>query len=197
MSVPSKPPRISPGGRAELGSFTWGMLWLVGKRFKGPMPNIMLVLGRHRKMFAPWLWFASRLMPYGTMPAEDSELVILRVGARCNCPYERHQHVPIAKRAGLREPIIAWTAEPVGSSEAPPEGCGIDAARAALLVGASDELLESHDLSDETWEGLAAIYEPHQLIEFCMLVGHYAMLAGTLNAVGVQLEAKVGLHNVR
>ncbi len=197
MSVKSKPPRIAPGGRKELGPFTWSVLWIMGRRFRGEVPNIMLVLGRHRKLFAPWLWFASRLMPYGTLPPQDSELVILRVGFRCDSEYERFQHVPLAKRAGLRDPMIEWTAEPVGTTVEPPSGAGIDAGRAALLVAAADELLDTHDLVDDTWARLAAIYKEHQLIEFCMLVGHYAMLAGTLNAVGIQLEAEVGLHNLR
>lgn len=197
MTAPHRPPRISPGGRAELGPVTWGLLWLLGKRYKSTVPNIMLVLGRHRKLFAPWLWFASRLMPNGSLPAQDSELVILRVGARCGSEYERAQHVPLAKRAGLHGPIIEWTTEPVDSSAPAPAGGGIDSDRATLLVRATDELIDEHNLSDEIWEQLAAIYKEHELIEFCMLVGHYVMLAGTLNSVGVQLEAEVGVHNLR
>jgi hypothetical protein len=43
-------------------------------------------------------------------------------------------------------------------------------------------------IGDETWAALAARYDEKQLIEVPMLVGHYHMVAFTLNALGVQLE---------
>lgn len=193
----STPPRIAPGGRDELGRVTWVLLTVASRRLGGPVPNIMLVLGRHRKLFKPWLWFASRLMPNGSLPAEDSELMILRVGARCGSEYERAHHTALGRKAGLGADVIAWTAAPLGSSEPAPAGNGIDPARAALLVAATDELIDDHVISDHTWDGLSRLYAEHELIELCMLVGHYAMLAGTLNSVGIQLEPDAGLHNLR
>jgi alkylhydroperoxidase family enzyme len=196
-TVTSSVPRIAPGGREELGRLNWVLLKLATKRTGGPIPNIMLTLGRHRRMFKPWLWFASRLMPYGTMPAEDSELVILRVGARCGSDYERHHHTNLGKQAGLGEAVIAWTAEPVGSDTPAPDADGISGPRAEVLVRAADELLDTHTLSDVTWSELQSLYNEVQLIEFCMLTGHYAMLAGTLNAAGVQLEPGAGMPKLR
>ncbi|MDO9357307.1 MAG: carboxymuconolactone decarboxylase family protein [Solirubrobacteraceae bacterium] len=197
MSAPTKPPRIAPGGRAELGAVTWTIMRVMARRYKATVPNMMLVLARHRRMFFPWLIFASRLMPNGTLPACDSELVILRVGHRYDSEYERHQHTPLARRAGLSDAVIAWTAGPVGGLEIPSPCGSIDSDRALLLANATDELLDSHTLSDDTWAQLSAIYREHQLIEFCMLVGHYAMIAGTLNAAGVPLDAEAGLNNLR
>jgi alkylhydroperoxidase family enzyme len=51
---------------------------------------------------------------------------------------------------------------------------------------AVDELHETRTLSDETWAGLrAAGLSDTELIELPMLVGHYEMLAMTLNALRV------------
>ena len=155
----------------------------------------MLTLGRHRRLFKPWLWFASRLMPNGTLPARDSELMILRVGTLCGSDYERHHHASLGAQAGLGPALIAWTAEPAGTPA--PAGEGMEAEHAELLVRACDELVETHTLSDETWAALGAAYAEHQLIELCMLIGHYAMLAGTLNAVGVQIEPGADVHKLR
>ena len=44
-------------------------------------------------------------------------------------------------------------------------------------------------LSDATWAALAATYTVPQIIEICMLVGEYAMLAGALNSLGVRIES--------
>ena len=57
-----------------------------------------------------------------------------------------------------------------------------------LLLRTADELVADHVLSDPTWAGLAAAYPVPQIIEICLLVGEYAMLAGALNSFGVQIE---------
>ena len=41
-------------------------------------------------------------------------------------------------------------------------------------------------LSDATWDELRPLYSDRELIELCMLVGHYEMLAMTLNTLRVQ-----------
>ena len=51
-------------------------------------------------------------------------------------------------------------------------------------------------ISDRTWRGLADELAERELIELCLLVGHYEMLAMTLNTLGVEPEpsalAKLG-----
>jgi len=53
---------------------------------------------------------------------------------------------------------------------------------------AADELHDDSCLTDATWAALAERYGDHQLIEVPMLVGHYHLLAFTLNSLGVQVE---------
>ena len=43
-------------------------------------------------------------------------------------------------------------------------------------------------ISDDTWAALSERYNEQQLIEVPMLVGHYHMVAYTLNTLGVPLE---------
>jgi alkylhydroperoxidase family enzyme len=50
----------------------------------------------------------------------------------------------------------------------------------------TDELHADRVLSDTTWTRLRSRYDDVRMIEFCMLVGHYEMLAMTLNSLGVQ-----------
>ncbi len=181
-------PRIAPGGPRELGRLRWALLWLATRRRSGGIPNIFLLLGRHRRAFMPWLWYASRLMPGGLLARAETELIILRVAARTGSAYERLHHETIARSIGLSEELIAWTAEPTGALPPQAEALGIDAELAALLCAATDELLATHDLSDATWHGLAGHYDEPRLIEVCMLVGQYAGLAATLNAMRVPLD---------
>jgi AhpD family alkylhydroperoxidase len=117
-------------------------------------------------------------MPGGRLPRADTELMILRVAHRCACEYEREHHVRLGARAGLdREAIARVSARPDAPGWTP---------RQALLLRAADELHDDRRITEETWSGLEALLSAEELIELCMLVGHYEMLAMTLNSLQVE-----------
>jgi AhpD family alkylhydroperoxidase len=120
-------------------------------------------------------------MPRGKLPRTDTELVILRVSVNCGCDYEWGHHVVIGRRTGLNDTQIARVADG-------PDADGWSEHERAVLR-AVDELAADQVISDQTWDQLRARYDARQLIELCLLAGHYAMLAGTLNSLGVQPEA--------
>jgi alkylhydroperoxidase family enzyme len=47
-------------------------------------------------------------------------------------------------------------------------------------------------VGDATWAALADRYSDAQLLELCMVVGQYHLVAFTLNSAGVQREPGVG-----
>ena len=61
--------------------------------------------------------------------------------------------------------------------------------RQQLLLRTADEMHAAGEIGDELWAALAAELDERLLIELCMLVGHYEMLAMTLNSLRVQPEA--------
>jgi hypothetical protein len=61
--------------------------------------------------------------------------------------------------------------------------------RQRLLIEAADELHDHRVITDHTWESLVTELTERQLIELCLLVGHYEMLAMTLNSLGVEPES--------
>jgi AhpD family alkylhydroperoxidase len=148
----------------------------------GEPPNIFTTLARHRRLFRRWLRFASALMPRGTLPRADTELLILRVAHNCDCEYEWLHHERIARRAGLEREEI----ERVRSG---PQAGGWSH-RQQLLLRAADELHADRTISDSLWAELRPLYSDAQLIELCMLVGHYEMLAMTLRALAVQPDRR-------
>jgi AhpD family alkylhydroperoxidase len=94
-------PRITPGDRHSAGTFAWGFAQLSGLLTRTTAPNLFLTMGRQPKLFRGWLRFAARLMPGGTLPRRESELVILRVAHLRQCAYEFDHHVRLGTRAGL------------------------------------------------------------------------------------------------
>ncbi len=116
-------------------------------------------------------------------PARERELLILRTGWLCQAEYEWAQHRLIGQSVGISDAEIERVREG-------PEAAGWDPFEATLLR-AADELHASARIDDATWDELAARYDEAQLIEVPMVVGHYHMVAFTLNSLGVPLEEGV------
>lgn len=147
-----------------------------------PTANIFSTLVRHPGLFRRWSPFGGKLLA-GKLPARDRELLILRTGWLCRAEYEWAQHRLISLSVGLSEAEVERVRE---GPEA--EGwAGFD----AVLLRAADELHREFRISDPTWEALGTRYDERQLIEVPMVVGHYHMVAFTLNSLGVPLEEGV------
>jgi AhpD family alkylhydroperoxidase len=173
-------PRIAPGTRAQLGFVNSLIVGAIGRATGGRPPNVFTTLGRNRGLFRRWLWFAGGLMPGGKLPRADTELVILRVAHLTDCQYEWDHHERIGRSAGLSPEEI----ERVHSGAA---AAGWDERR-RLLLGAVEEMLTEGELGDDLWAALAAELKEAELIELCLLIGHYEMLAKTLKTLRVQRD---------
>lgn len=171
-------PRITPGTRRDVGVLTWGFARIAGRVTGTTPPNIFLTLGRHRGLFRGWLFFAGRLMPGGTFPRRESELVILRVAHLNDSAYERTQHRRLGRRAGL-------TDAEMDRVEDGPDADGWSPRERAMLR-ATDELHATRDLGDETWSLLREHFDDRGLIELVFLAGHYELLATALHTLRVE-----------
>lgn len=180
----ARPVRVAPGDRAAVGPVNAAICALLGRAAGGEPPHVFTTLARHRRVFRPWLRFAGRLMPFGTLRRADAELVILRVAVLCGSDYEWRQHARLAQRAGLSAEQLGW----IGDGPDAPGWTG----EQRVLLRAADELVGDRTVSDATWADLCARFDERQRIELCLLAGHYAMLAGTLNALGVEPEGEAG-----
>ena len=130
-----------------------------------------------------WLRFASKLMPGGKLPRPDTELVILRVAHNTGCDYERRHHEHMAPSTGVARDEVAHVADGPGWPGWTP--------RQRALLRAADELHADGVIGDALWAELASHLDEPLLIELCMLVGHYEMLAMTLNSLGVEPDVIV------
>jgi AhpD family alkylhydroperoxidase len=171
-------PRITPGSRREIGHVNALITRAIGTATGGGPPNLFTTLARHPRLFRKWLRFAGALMPGGRLPRVDSELVILRVAHNCGCEYEWGHHERLGQLAGL-------SAEEVERVRSGPEAAGW-LPRQVLLLRAADELHADRTISDGLWAELRPLMSDAELIELSLLIGHYEMLAMTLNALAVQ-----------
>lgn len=176
--------RIPPTTSAERDERTEELLAAM-RRPDGTDLNIFATLAHHPKLLNRWSAFGATLLFGGDLPGRDRELLILRTAWLCKAEYEWGQHVLIGRASGITDAEI----ERIPHTEISDEWSPLDRA----LLHAADELHEKHVISDATWAVLAAGYSYRQLIEVCMVVGQYHMVAFTLNSLGVELEEEPGL----
>jgi alkylhydroperoxidase family enzyme len=178
MTAPSvRVPPAAPRALRPLARLTAA----VTARATGGEPlRVFTTLGRHPRLFRAWLRLGASLMFRGELPRADRELVTLRVAWRCGSWYEWVQHVDLAGRAGMTADEIARAVDGT-----PAAGWG---PRQRVLLRAADELHDHRVVTDRTWQALSDELSERQVIELCMLVGHYEMLAMTLNSLGVEPE---------
>lgn len=146
------------------------------------LPHIFPVLNINRRIFPAWLFFASRLMPYGTLPATVREKLILRVAWNCRSRYEWGQHAEIALRVGVTDQEIAAIARDQDAGDSDDD---------RLLIKTCDQLCRNKLIDCDTWHQLAARFSPPALVEIILLVGHYEMIAGLLVNAGIALEPAI------
>lgn len=144
---------------------------------------IFRTMARHPRMMKRFNVLGGFFLTRGQLPARERELCILRTAWRTGCEYEWAQHVLIGRHAGLTDEEIERV---VNGAES---GCWSEPD--AVLLRMTDEVMDHVDVSDETWDELAANFSDAQLIELVTLVGFYRMTAGFLNATGVRKETEL------
>ncbi|MEU4883154.1 carboxymuconolactone decarboxylase family protein [Streptomyces althioticus] len=172
--------RVEPAAPRSLGPTARLVLRLIRRRARVPRDyNVFRTLARLRGIFPAHAVFLSQILLKGRLPVAEKELVILRVAWRQGCVYEWSLHSPMATAAGVPEHH-----KRAAASEAP----RFDDPRLGAMVAATDEILASGTLPDASWSALCDHCTPDEALELCMLIGHYVMIALTLNTVGVQLD---------
>eukprot|EP01041_Mallomonas_annulata_P022212 gene22213-42455_t len=96
MSTPRIPPITEPSDEVVELYVKGGM-----RAPDGTTLNIFATLAHHPALLRRWLVFAAHVMSKNTLTPRDRELLILRVGVRCNSKYEFGQHHVIAQRSDI------------------------------------------------------------------------------------------------
>ena len=163
----------------ELGPINWVVVKAMSLATSTENAHIFATLGRSKGLFRGWLHFSSRMMPFGELGRRESEMIIIRVAHLRDCAYELDHHRRLGARAGLDDDDIDRTIE------------GADAGwgdREATLLRATDELVQTRDISDDTWQALRRHLSERKAIGFVMLVGQYDMLATTIGTLRVERD---------
>jgi 4-carboxymuconolactone decarboxylase len=143
-----------------------------------PVPNVLGALMHHPTLAGPFLTYNNVLLRTPALEHRERELLILRVAWRTNAPYEWVQHVRIATGLGVTPEEI----DAIGTDD------GSWSPLEALLLAATDQLIDYYRIGDATWAALAELLDERQLVELVFVVGTYTGLAMAFNSFGLQLD---------
>ncbi|MGR8918124.1 MAG: carboxymuconolactone decarboxylase family protein [Gammaproteobacteria bacterium] len=153
-------------------------------RREQPFYNVAATLFRHTEAArAFWVWATHVMGDTSTIEPREREILILRVGWRCQAEYEWGQHKIFGRDAGLDDAEI----ERIKAGPDAPGWSDFDRA----LLRAADELHDDACISDGTWAALAERYDTLQLMDVVFAVGQYHLVSMALNSFGVQLDEGV------
>lgn len=177
-SPPAATPRIAPGTWRDVGLVNYAICRAAGRVTRTNPPHLFLTLARSHGLFRGWLWYSSKLMPFGRLSRRETELVILRIADLRACEYEFAHHVRIGRRAGVTatdvERLRQGLQEP-GWSE-----------RERMMLAAVTELIRTQDIEDATWQALRDVLDERECVELVMLGGQYDSLATAILTLRIE-----------
>jgi hypothetical protein len=150
----------------------------------GPPIQLFRILARRPdRAHAVASWGRYYLSRQTALTLRQRELVIDRTAALCGADYEWGAHVAFfAGKAGLDAAQVSSLA--AGS---PGDPCWVDPADRAVLR-AVDELHASYDLTDETWDGLAAAVGLEGALDAILVCGWYHAISFVVRALRLSAE---------
>jgi alkylhydroperoxidase family enzyme len=186
--VLGKGPRIAPLRPEELDDYALEInarIRTMANRDLGPktLDNLPEVIGTMLRHPAPFEKITALGIGYaleGVLPPPERELAILRIGWLCGAPYEFGEHVFIGRDHGFDE-------ERVAAVKLGPEA-DLWTEHERAILRAAGELHADAMIADDTWATLIKIYNPQQMIELCLVIGHYQQTAYVQNSLRMRLH---------
>lgn len=157
-------------------------------RASGRAPNVLATMLHHPELAGPFTIFGNILLRKPAIGHRNRELMLLRVAWRTGARYEWVHHVKLASQYEITDDDISAIVH--GTTSETWTACEQD------LVLATDEMLDSYRISDETWRRLAQHFNEEQLVEIPFVVGTYTCLAMAFNSWNLQIENHIDLATI-
>jgi alkylhydroperoxidase family enzyme len=151
-----------------------------------PPFTLFTVLARDERLLLRFTSAAVSYLEPSHVTVRQREALLLRVTARCRCPYEWGMRVHyFADEAGLGEAQVYAS---VYGDENDPAWSAAD----RMLVRLADELHDTVAISDDLWADLRAAFSDEAIMQLLMMAGYYRTVAYLANSLRLPLEPKAG-----
>ena len=145
-----------------------------------PMVNVFHMMAHAQGSVRQFMRFGNALLFKSALDPVLQEIVILRVGHVTGSSYEVHQHRIVGINRGM-------TREQV---DAVPDGAASDVfdETQKLAIQVADEVLADVRMSDATFKAASEAFSHRELSELLLTIGFYAMIAGFLENLQIEIE---------
>lgn len=144
----------------------------------GEPPLIFRIFHVHPELASRARVLGAGFLAHGQLPERDRELIIDRITGRHGAAHEWGLH------ATYYGPRVALTDVQLDSTVTGPHSAPQLWTDAELeLFDAVDELCDTTDLTDTSWQRVRARYNDQQLLELIVLVGWYRTVASICNTL--------------
>ena len=151
-----------------------------------PPLNIFRMMANADTAFRPWIRWGAVLLSDLSLDPALRELAILRVARLTpHAEYEWVQHVPIAKAVGVSDAQVQALErdEPGADCFSPDE---------RLVLRFTTEVVRDARASGETFEAIARLLSPREVVELLMVIGQYMMVARVMASTEMEIDEPAG-----
>ena len=152
------------------------------EKLPDPKINVFTMLANAPVLAGPALRLGEAILTKSDLPADVRELAILQSAKTTNTEYEWVQHEAIARMIGVPDEKIEAIRSGDHSALEPEEAAAMRLVDGSIGTGTPPE-----DLVREVEDA----YGRSELVELLLVGGYYAMLAGVMRAVRIDIDSVV------
>lgn len=182
MTQPDPPARLPPVRPEDYTDETRAFFnrW-TGGIFKDSDKNpVLQTFAHHPQLADVFSAFNIHLLSTNTLPVKQRQIAIMRTAWLTKAAYMWSSHLNTSMRAGLSDDMF----EPIKQGADDPWFTPFE--RRVMI--ATDEVVNTHTLSDETWAALMQGWDNRQILDFLFTVGCYVTTAAVMRATGAQRQ---------
>jgi len=147
----------------------------------GRVLNLFRVLAHSPKICRDWNRMGATILLKGELDKRLMELAVIRVGELAQAEYELIAHRALGMRFGLTQAQIDGIADW--------QSAFVFDEIETLVLQYTDAVALNIRVPDELFEDLQAHFNEREIVELTVAIGFYGMVARTLEALEVDLEA--------
>ena len=160
--------------RAFFGQWTGGI-------FKDADKNpVLRTFAHHPALANAFSPLNFHLLSENTLPVKLRQIAIMRTAWITGATYMWSSHLNTSMRLGLSDDMF----RPIQRGADDPYFTEFE----RVLIRATEDLVNEHEISNANWDALAAEWNEQQLLDFMFTVGCYAMVAGVMRTTGAERQ---------
>jgi 4-carboxymuconolactone decarboxylase len=179
------PPRLPPVQTEDLSEDQRAFLakWTGGFFSGADKHPVLLTFAHNPKLAEVFSNFNIHLLTANSLPVKQRQIAIMRLAWITNAVFMWSSHLNTSISCGLDDAMY----EPIKAGAPDPYFTDFE----RIVIRATEELVQNHEVSPESWRGLMQEWSEAQMLDFLFTVGCYMTIAYVMRSAGVQRQPEL------